>query len=554
MSARVLSRLVVLVLVLLGVALISARYNARQQSRLALADSLWRLTYKIDFEAEPRLSDQEAAASVAIGRPYPTASIEVLQEDITESDPSLQTEVKEYSNSGNREFLITTRHKGQYSITAEFDLRLHARESWKARAQLESLTAVQRRNYTTGDREHFPTTNSHTGDVLKRAPGSEATDSERLEWFYQFCLNELEQAPAEDQDAAVDYAIATKRASPLVRTKIFVTLCRAVGIPARLVSGFELRQNESAQPHVWAEVHRENRWTPFDPVNGYARMMPIEFVPIRRGGDQLVREGAGVVRATDVKILGTKFSILRLPADQALLQSAAKRPSQVFDLTRLPLKLHDTLSLMLLLPLGALITSLLRNIVGIRTLGTFAPALLAMSFIYAAWGTGLVILTVVIIVGLVGRTMLERLHLLMVPRLSIVLTTIILCVVFAVSLLHYLVPEESAQTVLIPLVILTILIERFFVTSEEDSTSFAIQLVLGTLVVAAFCYLLLRWDDVGQLVLIYPEIHLFTIAAFIMIGRYSGYRLTELWRFRDLVKGDMASTSPTDALTTTEKK
>ena len=32
----------------------------------------------------------------------------------------------------------------------------------------------------------------------------------------------------------------------------------------------------------------------------------------------------------------------------------------------------------------------------------------------------------------------------------------------------------------------------------------------------------------------YPELHLFTVAALILLGRYTGYRLTELWRFRDL--------------------
>ena len=116
------------------------------------------------------------------------------------------------------------------------------------------------------------------------------------------------------------------------------------------------------------------------------------------------------------------------------------------------------------------------------------------------------------------------------------LTLIILCVVFGVSLLNYLSSQRDIQAVLLPLVILTILIERFFVTCEEDGVSFAVQLVLGTVVVSAFCYLLLQSAAVGRLMLIYPEAHFFTIAAFILIGRYTGYRLTELWRFRDLVK------------------
>ena len=40
----------------------------------------------------------------------------------------------------------------------------------------------------------------------------------------------------------------------------------------------------------------------------------------------------------------------------------------------------------------------------------------------------------------------------------------------------------------------------------------------------------------GDFVLVYPEAHFFTIAIFILLGRYAGYRLTELWRFRDLVE------------------
>jgi hypothetical protein len=45
----------------------------------------------------------------------------------------------------------------------------------------------------------------------------------------------------------------------------------------------------------------------------------------------------------------------------------------------------------------------------------------------------------------------------------------------------------------------------------------------------------LAWERVGEFILIYPEFHFLTIAVFILIGRYAGYRLTELWRFRDLV-------------------
>lgn len=525
--------------VLLGLLFVSLRHQARQQKQLALADSLWRLTYKVAFEADPQVGEDAESAMIHIGRPYPMPHLEILHEDIDDSHPSLNREDWESSASGNREFRLSTRHSGKYDVIAEFKLRLRAAEAWERRAELESLSQYRAGIYTQSNND-FPTQHPSVNKVLQELPDDDTTESEKLEWIYQYCLKELRPATEPNEGDEVLWALET-RSSPLGRAKVFVTLCRAIDIPARLVVGFELRQSPEPKPHVWAEVHRENRWVPFDPVYGFAREMPPGFLPIRRGGDSAIRP---MNNKNGIKNVTPIYRIQRLPPEAEVLQAEAKHPGHILDLTRLPLPLHPTVSLMLLLPLGALITAVFRNLVGLRTLGTFAPALLAMSFIYAAWGTGLVMLTVVVIAGLVGRSLLERLHLLMVPRLSIVLTVIIMCVVFAVSLLNYLAPGQTVQSVLIPLVILTILIERFYVTSEEDSTSYAVQLVLGTVVVAAFCYLLLRWDDVGQLVLIYPEIHFFTIAAFILIGRYSGYRLTELWRFRDLVKEKALEKSP----------
>jgi hypothetical protein len=222
--------------------------------------------------------------------------------------------------------------------------------------------------------------------------------------------------------------------------------------------------------------------------------------------------------------------------DSLLMASDVRRITQIFDLTRLPVPMHTVMKILLLLPFAALITSFIRNVIGLGTFGTFAPSLLAMSFIYADWETGLAILIVVVTAGLLGRVWLERLRLLMVPRLSIILTVVILCVVFSVSLFDFLGVTPGAQAVLLPMVILTILIERFHVTVEEDGLVYALQLAVGTVVVALLCFLVLGWDEVGAWVLTYPEVHFFTIAAFILLGRYAGYRFTELWRFRDLVE------------------
>jgi transglutaminase-like putative cysteine protease len=530
-SARVLSQIVALGFVLLGLLAFSTRYFVRSEAKIAVQDSVWRLTYDVDFEVTA------PSGNLRVSLPTSTRAAEVVVEEI--STINLRDEIITTPISQNRELHVSTQSVGQYEIKAEYEIRLQPRYAWAVQGEAADLSATARTRFLRSE-EQYNTTGSGVRRVLQEIPRGEMTDGEYVQELFEYCSQTLNDPVLGPNDKIetydeVDSVLAFRQATPLGRARALVTLCRAAKIPARLITGFELRQSDNARPHVWVEVFYLHHWVPFDPTNGFARTIPDEFLPIRRDSVGKANSQA-LVDGTGVGNIQAKYTVMRLAPPEKLLRAEMRRPSQVFDLTRLPVEMHEVMSLMLLLPLGALITAIFRNIIGIRTLGTFAPALLAMSFIYAAWGTGLVILISVLIVGYIGRKALDRLHLLMVPRSSIVLTVIILCVVFGVSVIDYMAPASGVRAVLLPLVILTILIERFFVTAEEDGTTFAIQLVVGTFVVAAFCYLILSWEEIGQILLIYPELHFFTIAAFIWIGRYSGYRLVELWRFRDMVK------------------
>lgn len=521
-SARVLSQLVALGFVLAGLLAFSTRYYTRSQVQIGLQDSLWRLTYDVKFDLDA------PKAVVTISLPTSSSSARVEVEEL--SYTGLRADIIEQPLSKNRDLVVSTNIAGPFDVKAEYDIRLRPQHAWKDQNTPVALSPAARSRFLRNDPANdIVLTGPNVQQVLQTIPSADLTDGELVQKFFDYCSQELKPGPASEGYDNVATALANHRATPLGRAKTLVTLCRAAKIPARLVTGLEMRQSENPTPHVWVEAFHGHRWVSFDPTYGFVRQMPNEFIPIRR-------DGHTIVRASGVKGLTEKYTIMRLAPPEKLLQAEMRRPSQVFDLTRLPVDMHEVMSLMLLLPLGALITAIFRNIIGIRTLGTFAPALLAMSFIYAAWGTGLVILITVLMAGYVGRKLLDRLHLLMVPRSSIVLTIIILFVVFGVSVIDYMAPASGVRAVLLPLVILTILIERFFVTAEEDGTTFAIQLVVGTFVVAAFCYMILSKEQIGQILLIYPELHLFTIAAFVWIGRYSGYRLVELWRFRDMVK------------------
>jgi hypothetical protein len=306
-----------------------------------------------------------------------------------------------------------------------------------------------------------------------------------------------------------------------------VALCRAAKIPARLASGFALDTQSTSQVCVWVDVWVKKRWRAYDPFDGYRGLLPPHFLPVRYDGSQIVGSSNG-------RRFRPHFSVRRTFPQLALKPSTVRGWFGVADLTRLAPGMQATVAAVLLLPVAALVTTVLRILVGIRTYGTFAPSLIALSVVQADWRTGAVVFLVVLGIGVFGRLLLNKLKLLMVARLGVILTLVVASMIVAVSILDYLGLTPTASAVLLPMVILTMMVERFNITAEEDGHREAVTVLAGTLVVAACCLLALKAQHLSRLVLTYPEVLLFVAAGLLTLGRYSGYRVTELWRFREL--------------------
>lgn len=527
MNPRTLSRLAMAGFILVGAICLAMRYRAREQALSAREDTQWELTYSTRFEASIDTGRDEARLQLAL--PFDTRYCQMDGPNQTapiSTNPHLRSEVRgPYKWTGNRVLSLTTRQSGAYEGSAAFRLRLNP-QGTLPRSPLEPLTPEARTWFLRDESPAIPTNSKTVRQKAQLIVGDAHTDAEKLQRIFAHSSRIDDKPDAGDE---VITALTKNRGSALARARTMVAVSRALGIPARLVTGFRIVQGSDVKPHVWTEEFHDQAWVPFDPTDGYSFSMPMTYVPVRRGGDAVV-EATNVVGEPSVA-----FSIRVMERAPIAAEGTGRSPVQILDLTRLPVPMHAVMKILLLLPFAALITTLLRNVVGLATFGTFSPALLAMSFIYADLKTGLAILAIVIAVGLVGRTLLEKLRLLMVPRLSIILTMVILCVVFGISTLHYLLPTISAEVVLLPMIILTMLIERFHVSAEEDGMAFTLRLAAGTLFVAVLCYLVLLNNHIGNFVLTYPETHFFTIAAFIFLGRYAGYRLTELWRFREFV-------------------
>ncbi|HEY8539221.1 MAG TPA: 7TM domain-containing protein, partial [Steroidobacteraceae bacterium] len=197
-------------------------------------------------------------------------------------------------------------------------------------------------------------------------------------------------------------------------------------------------------------------------------------------------------------------------------------------------------SVLLMIPVGALVIVLLRNFVGVKTFGTFMPVLIALAFRETRLLWGLVLFAVIVSLGLLIRFYLEKLRLLLVPRLTCVLTVVVLLMA-AISVVSQKLDLQPALSIaLFPMVIISMTIERMSIVWEERGASEAIQEGVGSLLVAALAYLVMGMAWLEHLVFVFPELLLLVIALSLLMGRYTGYRLLELRRFRALAREQQA--------------
>ena len=77
-------------------------------------------------------------------------------------------------------------------------------------------------------------------------------------------------------------------------------------------------------------------------------------------------------------------------------------------------------------------------------------------------------------------------------------------------------------------------IERMSILWEEEGGQEVLIQGGGSLVVAVMAYLAMSAQIVEHLTFNFPELMLSLLGVILLLGKYTGFRLSELYRFRDL--------------------
>lgn len=195
----------------------------------------------------------------------------------------------------------------------------------------------------------------------------------------------------------------------------------------------------------------------------------------------------------------------------------------------------QTIIFLLMLPVIAMILAFLKQVIGITTFGLYTPSIVALSFLALGPWIGTVLLLLIIFTGYATRSFMRRWRLLYIPKVAIILTVVSVTLLVLLGIgagLGVTLPRDA----IFILLIMSTLSESFLNLKTEEGWWSAVLGIGETILAALICVWIVQWSAFQSLILGYPELILLTFVVNIFLGQWTGLRLVEYFRFREVFK------------------
>jgi len=93
-----------------------------------------------------------------------------------------------------------------------------------------------------------------------------------------------------------------------------------------------------------------------------------------------------------------------------------------------------------------------------------------------------------------------------------------------------------AAVSIFPILIMITLVEKFITVQIEKGNKTALILAFETLIISITGFYIASWEFLIRFLITYPWAVLLTIPINIFLGKWTGIRLTEYFRFRKIIK------------------
>jgi hypothetical protein len=315
------------------------------------------------------------------------------------------------------------------------------------------------------------------------------------------------------------------------KVQIALDLLAMANVPAQIIRGVRLDKDRSRISSTeYVEIYNGNTWQQFNPETG-RKGLPKNFLVWQRGDKSLLDlEGGRKSKVT--------FSVLsnHIPARDVAVRKQGDKVAMLLDYSiySLPIEQQSVFKSILMVPLGALLVLFMRVFVGLRTAGTFMPVLLALAFIQTTLINGLLIFVLILAIGLWVRSYLSNLDLLLVARLAAAVVIVVILMA-AISIVSYKMGlEQALKVTFFPMIIIAWTIEHMSILWEDGGPREVMIQTGGSMFVSVLCYAMFTNVFMEHWVFNFPELLVGILGMIIILGHYTGYRLSEISRFRHL--------------------
>jgi len=496
---------IITLLVIFAVVMGITRYLIYGSQESTGADTFWVVTL------DAKLHGTDGSGKLFIEMPWDTRYVRLFGQSV--SHPGMRIKRSTEDDSNRRKITLLPSTSGTYPVRIQFSFfqsyiplpeRIRKPLSESARAKWLELDLI--------DHEMQAKL-----ELILQKYAQGGTEDETVSKLFDFVIEQIKDRETAASDGFA--AISQRKGSATGKLNAMVLLSRVAQVPARIVTGIDLEAESEQSPLVhWVEAYYDDRWQPFDVINNRLDL-PETYVPFSRGDESIIST------SENIELINSSWlvEISEAPIGAGLVE----RPGllSILDLTHLPHDVQHKLGLMLLLPLGLLVTEFLRKLFGVRTFGVFTPTLLALAAVFVEWSVAIVMFVLVVVVGVAGRAMMPQHEMGRDARLSMVFVIVTLTVIVAVTTLVYFDVAAYDSLSILPVVILASMVDRIYSVVDEKGFPVALYRMIWTVVAAMLSLAVLMQNEIGDNLLVYPELHALTMALIIGLGMLREYCL-----------------------------
>ena len=207
---------------------------------------------------------------------------------------------------------------------------------------------------------------------------------------------------------------------------------------------------------------------------------------------------------------------------------------------------EQSILLLLLIPIVAMIISFWRQIIGLSSFGIYAPIVMTFAFYQLGLTSegsnliqgvkyGLALSLVVFLFATFAHEITKKFKLHYLPKMSIVLSIVALGVFFLLVFGALLGRKGFTGIDTLPLLLLITISEQMISIYTKKGKKTAYLLSFSTLAFSCLTYILISWESFQDFILRYPYVSILTILATFIIGQWKGFRIKEYFRFKSLL-------------------